>query len=166
VLIAAAVVLIAVAGVLLATLLGKSSPGKSTAGTSARTAAAISNAAAKHSRTRAAKSRAKPPAPAISPAETSVVVLNATEAEGLAHRTASQLQQAGYSQALAQSGTPPGSGQISMVEYASRHQPEAEGVARALGITDVLPVEAGVTALAGEANVVVIVGQDRVAKSQ
>jgi len=99
--------------------------------------------------------------PAVSPAETSVAVLNATEAEGLAHRTATTLQQGGYSQAEALNGRPPGSGQVSVVEYVSGHQPEAEGVAHSLGITHVLPIEAGVSALAGSANVVVIVGADR-----
>ncbi|HTW41007.1 MAG TPA: LytR C-terminal domain-containing protein [Solirubrobacteraceae bacterium] len=99
--------------------------------------------------------------PAVSPAETSVVVLNATEVEGLAHRTASALQQSGYSQATALSGRPPGSGQVSVVEYVSGHQAEAGAVARSLGIAHVLPIEAGVTALAGSANVVVIVGADR-----
>jgi len=102
-----------------------------------------------------------PSTPAVSPAETSVAVLNATEAEGLAHRTASALQQNGYSQATALSGRPPGSGQVSMVEYVGGHQAEAEGVAHSLAITHVLPIEAGVTALAGQAFVVVIVGQDR-----
>jgi hypothetical protein len=102
-----------------------------------------------------------PKAPAVSPAETNVAVLNATEAEGLAHRTASALQQNGYSQATALSGRPPGSGQVSVVEYASGHEAEAEGVARSLTISHVLPIEAGVTALAGSADVVVIVGADR-----
>jgi hypothetical protein len=105
------------------------------------------------------------PKPTFNPAETSVTVLNATEAEGLAHRTATALQQGGYSLAVAQSGTPPGSGQVSVVEYASGHQAEAEGVAQSLGISHVLPIEAGVSALGAGANVVVIVGQDRVSKS-
>jgi LytR cell envelope-related transcriptional attenuator len=106
-----------------------------------------------------------PKAPAVPPAETSVAVLNATEAEGLAHRTASALQQNGYSQATALSGRPPGSGQVSVVEYASGHQAEAEGVARSLSITHVLPIEAGVTALASSASVVVIVAADRVGQN-
>jgi hypothetical protein len=97
----------------------------------------------------------------VSPAETNVAVLNATEAEGLAKRTASTLQQNGYSQANALYGKPPGSGQVTVVEYASGHQAEAEGVAHSLSVTHVLPIEAAVTALAGSANVVVIVGADK-----
>jgi len=97
----------------------------------------------------------------VSPAETTVAVLNATEAEGLAHRTATALQQNGYSQAAALSGHPPGSGQVSVVEYAGGHQAEAEGVAHSLSVAHVLPIEAAVSALAGQANVVVIVGADK-----
>ena len=92
-------------------------------------------------------------------------MLNATEAEGLAHRTASELQQNGYSQAAALNGRPPGSGQVTVVEYVGGHQAEAEGVARSLSVTHVLPIEAGVSALAGSANVVVIVGADKAASS-
>lgn len=104
-------------------------------------------------------------APAVSPAETSVAVLNATEAEGLAHRTAIALQQSGYSQATALNGRPPGSGQVTLVEYVGGHQAEAEGVARSLSVVHVQPIEAAVTTLAGSANVVVIVGTDKAAPS-
>jgi hypothetical protein len=52
-----------------------------------------------------------------------------------------------------------------VVEYVSGHQAEAEGVAHSLTISHVLPVEAGVTALVGSANVVVILGADRVGQS-
>jgi LytR cell envelope-related transcriptional attenuator len=103
--------------------------------------------------------------PALSPAETTVAVLNATEAEGLAHRTANALQQGGYSQAQALNGKPPGSGQVSIVEYASGHQAEAEGVARAANVTHVQPMEAAVAALASSANVVLIVGADKATQS-
>ena len=75
-----------------------------------------------------------------------MAVLNATEAEGLAHRIASELQQSGYSQATALDGKPPGSGQVSVVEYASGHQAEAEGVAHSLSVTHVQPIEAAVSA--------------------
>jgi LytR cell envelope-related transcriptional attenuator len=103
--------------------------------------------------------------PAVSPAETTVAVLNATEAEGLAHRTAEQLQQSGYSQAAALSGKPPGSGQVSVVEYASGHKAEAEGVAHSAEVTQVQPMESAVAALASSANVVLIVGEDKATQS-
>jgi hypothetical protein len=99
--------------------------------------------------------------PALSPAETNVAVLNGTETTGLAHRIASDLQQNGYSQANALDGTPPGSGQVTVVEYASGHHAEAEGVAHSLSVKDVQPLETAVSSLAGSAPVVVIVGADK-----
>jgi LytR cell envelope-related transcriptional attenuator len=110
-------------------------------------------------------SKAVAKTPAVSPAETAVAVLNATEAEGLAHRTANALQQNGYSQAEALNGKPPGSGQVSIVEYTSGHQSEAEGVARSANVTHVQPMEAAVAALASSANVVLIVGADKATQS-
>ena len=103
------------------------------------------------------------PAAPANAGETSVAVLNGTETEGLAHRVSGELKQIGYSQATPVNGRPPGSGQSTVVEYASGHQQEAEAVARTLSVSHVLPVEAGVTALAGSASVVVIVGADRAA---
>jgi hypothetical protein len=136
-------------------------------GSSGKTATGSSTTSATRGTPRSKRGASKAPhksapkAPAVSPAETSVTVLNATEAEGLAHRTAAALQQNGYSQATAMNGKPPGSGQVSIVEYVNGHQAEAEGVARSAAITHVEPIEAGVTALAGSANVVVIVGADK-----
>jgi LytR cell envelope-related transcriptional attenuator len=164
-LVAGAVVLVAAVVVAVSTLGGSSSPKLKTGSVSTGTTAhSISPKAKNHSHKPAAKSA--PPAPTVSPAETNVAVLNATEAEGLAHRTASELQQNGYSQATPLNGKPPGSGQVSVVEYSSGHQAEAEAVARSASITHVLPIEAAVTALAGSAGVVVIVGQDKVAQGQ
>jgi hypothetical protein len=155
----AVVVLAAVAALVASSLGGSTAKHPDTATTSAKRHAETSRRARSHHRSTHA------PKPSFNPAETSVTVLNATEAEGLAHRTATALQQGGYSLAVAQSGTPPGSGQVSVVEYAVGHQAEAEGVAQSLGISHVLPIEAGVSALGAGANVVVIVGQDRVSKS-
>lgn len=101
------------------------------------------------------QSTATPPANA---AETTVAVLNGTETTGLAHRVSTALQRRGYSQANALNGRPPGVGQETVVEYASGHQAEAEGVARSLSVKQVQPLEAGVAGLAGSAQVVVIVG--------
>jgi hypothetical protein len=139
--------------------LGGSKGGKAATGAEARTAQRAATHAAKHAHSAAPKPA--PKAPAVSPAETTVAVLNATEAEGLARRWASTLQQNGYSQATALYGKPPGSDQVSVVEYVSGHQAEAEGVAHSISVAHVLPIEAAVTALAGSANVVVIVGADK-----
>jgi hypothetical protein len=163
-LIVGGVVVVAAAAAVAVSSLGGSTSKKPSGSASVSTQ---TTTAARRARSHAHKPAHKP-APKLTtvpPAETSLTVLNATEANGLAHRTATELQQVGYSQAQAQSGTPPGSSQVSLVEYSAGHQPEAENVAHSLGIGHVLPVEAGVTALAGAANVVVIVGQDRVSKS-
>jgi len=156
---AAGAAIVAAAVVVAVTLLGGSSGAKSATNSAQTTVRSAPPHATK--RTHKATPKPAPKTPAVSPAETSVAVFNATEAEGLAHRTASTLQQNGYSQATALSGKPPGSNQVSVVEYASGHQAEAEGVARSISVTHVLPIEAAVTALAGQANVVVIVGADK-----
>ena len=155
--IAAAVAVVVVAAAVVAvTSLGGSKGGKPERSASTPTVRQ-STTPAKHTSHKAHK----PKAPTVSPAELNVAVLNATEAEGLAHRTAIALQQTGYSQASALTGKPPGSGQVSVVEYTSGHQAEAEGVASSLSISHVLPIEAAVTALASSASVVVIAGADR-----
>ena len=165
-LILAGVVVVAAAAAVAVSELGGSA--SKTPSTAANATARTTTSTASHARAHGHRHTHKPPAPkpvTVPPAETSVTVLNATEATGLAHRTAIELQQGGYSQAVAQNGTPPGSSQVSVVEFASGHQAEAENVAHSLGVGHVLPVEAGVTALAAGASVVVIVGQDRVSKS-
>ncbi|HEY4810094.1 MAG TPA: LytR C-terminal domain-containing protein [Solirubrobacteraceae bacterium] len=144
--------------------LGGSSGGKAKAPVTVNTATRTTATQPPHAhKTAASKSATK--TPALSPAETTVAVLNATETEGLAGRTASALQQSGYSQAAAVYGKPPGSGQVSIVEYASGHQAEAEGVAHSAEVTHVQPMEAAVAALASSANVVLIVGADKATPS-
>ena len=98
-----------------------------------------------------------------SPASTAVVVLNGTSTNGLAHSLANDLQQGGYSQADAMDGTPPGSHATTVVEYTSGHRADAQGVASALSVTRVQPIEAAVASLAGSATVVVVAGEDKAA---
>jgi hypothetical protein len=87
-----------------------------------------------------------------------VTVLNGTETEGLAHRTAAALQRRGYSQAVALGGKPTGANQATVVEYAPGERRDAEDVARAVSVSTVQPLEESVSALADSAQVVVIVG--------
>jgi len=101
------------------------------------------------------------PATPTSPAETHVVVLNGTETTGLAHRLATDLQHSGYSQASALGGTPPGSHQVSSVDYSAGHSAEAKAVAQVLGISQVQPMEGSVSALASGSAVVVVAGLDK-----
>jgi len=162
-LVAGAVIVVAAAAVAAMTALGGSSSDKAVTAASRTTTRGSATRGKSHARKAASKPAAK--TPVASPAETSVAVLNATETNGLAHQTAGELQQNGYSHAEALGGRPPGSGQVSVVEYASGHQAEAEGVARSVDVTHVQPIEAAVTALAGSATVVVIVGEDKAASS-
>jgi hypothetical protein len=90
-------------------------------------------------------------------------VLNGTETTGLAHRVAGQLQQSGYTKSVALAGRPSGANQTTVVQYASGHRADAEGVARALGAGQPQPMEAAVASLSGSATVVVIVGLDKAA---
>ena len=98
---------------------------------------------------------------AANASEIAVVVLNGTETAGLAHRTASELVGRGYSKAVALSGKPEGSNQVSAVEYTSGHHADAAAVARSLGISTVQPVEGSTAGLAGSAAVAVVLGQDK-----
>jgi hypothetical protein len=98
-----------------------------------------------------------------SPASTAVVVLNGTNTNGLAHSLANDLQQGGYSHAEAMNGTPPGSHATTVVEYTSGHRADAQGVASALSVTRVQPIEAAISSLAGSATVVVVAGEDKAA---
>jgi len=153
----------AVAIVAAITSLGGSSPSKSATIPAVSTSAngARTRSTAHHGTS--SKPAAKAPAPAASPAETTVAVLNGTETTGLAHHISAHLQQSGYSQSTALGGHPPGANQVTVVEYASGHQAEAEGVARSLAVTHVQPLETAVGSLAGSATVVVIVGADKAA---
>ena len=136
-----------------------SSSGKSP--TAVTTTAAHSGARATHTSTSAATHPSEASAPVVSPAEAQVAVLNGTNTPNLAHRLAASLQQGGYSQATPLNGTPPGSHQTTVVEYASGHRAEATQVAQALSVSQVQPMEATVSPLVGSSTVVVIAGLDK-----
>jgi len=159
-LIVGAVLVVAAAVVVLVTSLGGSSSTKGSASTPA-TGSAGNASTGRASTHRHATSRSA--SGAANPADESVAVLNGTETTGLAHRISAQLQQRGYSQATALSGRPPGANQLTVVEYASGHQADAEGVARSLGAAKAQPMEVAVASLAGSAKVVVVVGADKAA---
>lgn len=93
--------------------------------------------------------------------ETNVAVLNGTGTTGLAHRVSGELRSQGFSKATALNGRPPGANQVTVVEYASGHRAQAQGVARSLGVSQAQPIEGTVASLAGSATVVVIVGLDK-----
>jgi hypothetical protein len=157
VLIGGAVVIAVVAVVLVVSSLGSSS------GTTSPTTATTTHPSTHHTHTStsAATHPSETSAPVVNPAEAQVAVLNGTSTPNLAHRLSASLQQSGYSQATPLSGTPPGSHQATVVEYTSGHRAEAARVAQALGVSQVQPIEAAISPLAGSSTVVVIAGLDK-----
>jgi hypothetical protein len=151
----------AIAAVVLSSGGGSSGKASSKASTLGSTTVGKTKSTARH---KAPSKSSKSSAHAANPAETIVAVLNGTETAGLAHRVSGQLQQRGYSQAAALSGSPSGTHPVTVVQYASGHQADAEGVAHTLGVTQVQPLETAVASLAGTAKVVVVVGADQAAK--
>jgi LytR cell envelope-related transcriptional attenuator len=142
-------VLVGVAAiVVIASSVGGGSSGKSATGAASTTGAHASRTpGASHS--------------ASGPAGLNVVVLNGTTTNGLAHLVSGELRQHGYSRASPLKGRPPGTNQVTTVEYSSGHRADAQAVARYVHAEQVQPIESAVTSLAGSANVVVIVGADR-----
>jgi hypothetical protein len=154
---------VAVLVVLLSSVWGGSSGGRSVSNGAARSAStARTHARATHARASGGAST-RSAATARSAAETNVVVLNGTGTTGLAHRVSTELRQSGYSRATPLGGRPPGANQVTVVEYASGHQAQAERVARSLGVAQAQPMEATVASLSGSATVTVIVGLDKAA---
>jgi hypothetical protein len=150
--------LILAAAVVIAKSVGGSSGAKNAATSSATTPA---GSHATHHAKPHSKPSANAPAPTTNPAETVVDVLNATNTTGLAHRVAGDLQRSGYSQATALAGRPSGTNQVTVAQYASGHQGDAQAVAHSISATRVQPLEGSVAAIAPAASVVVIVGADR-----
>jgi hypothetical protein len=157
-LILAGAVVILVLAVVLATRGGSSGGGAHSTSSPGTTTTQVTATGTKHKSATAKKKTSEKLTP---PAETAVTVLNATETEGLARRVAVQLQQNGYSQAAAAFGKPPGSTEVTVVEFASGQQADAEGVAHSLSVSHVQPMEQAVATLAPSAKVVVLVGADK-----
>jgi tRNA A37 threonylcarbamoyladenosine dehydratase len=149
--------------VLVAVVLSLDGGSKHSDSATSASATSSSGHAATHSKKSTAGSSSKGASTAANPAETNVVVLNGTVTAGLAHRVSSELRQGGFTRATALDGRPPGANQVTVVEYANGHRTDAEGVARALGVSQAQPMEATVASLAGSATVVVIVGLDKAA---
>ena len=148
---------VAVLALILVSVGGGGSGGK---GATSSSTTANSGSRGAHSKSPARRASSKTATAAASPAETSVAVLNGTETANLAHKVSGNLRQSGYTQATALNGRPPGTNQLTVVEYARGHQTEAQGVARSLSVTRVQPLESATASLAGSATVVVVVGAD------
>jgi hypothetical protein len=96
---------------------------------------------------------------AIDRSEVTVAVLNGTSVNGLAGRVGSDVESNGY-QLGAVSSTTPGV-EESIALYARGERAAAEKVARDLGIGPVQRLDRETARLAGDADVVVIAGEDR-----
>jgi hypothetical protein len=123
-----------------------------------------SSGEAHHAGSHHAGSHATPSAPASTPAETAVAVLNGTSTAGLAHHLAGDLQQSRYARAVALAGVPPGTHATTVVEYAHGHRADAQAVAKALTVTQVQAIEPTIASLAESAAVVVLAGADQAAQ--
>ena len=96
---------------------------------------------------------------AVDRSEVTVAVLNGTSVNGLAGRVGSDVESNGY-QLGAVSSTTPGV-EDSIALYARGERAAAEKVARDLGIGPVQRLDRETARLAGDADVVVIAGEDR-----
>lgn len=98
---------------------------------------------------------------AVDPASVTVAVLNGTSVNGLAGKVGSDLESAGY-ELGAITSTAPGLAQTTVL-YADREKRAAQKVAKELGLEPaaVTPVDRESRRLAGNADVVVIAGEDR-----
>jgi hypothetical protein len=104
------------------------------------------------------------PVPASNPSELNVAVLNGTSTYDLAHHLAGDLQQSGYTHAVASSAVPPGTHATTVVQYTSGHRADGQAVAKALDVTRVQPMEGSTASLASHATVVVVAGADQAAQ--
>lgn len=155
---------VAVAVVAIVIVLGLHGGGKSSGQGSSNAGGGVANAGSRTAKThKQTSSHHGESSVAGSPASTAVVVLNGTSTNGLAHSLANDLQQGGYMHAEAMNGTPPGSHATTVVEYTSGHRADARGVASALSVTRVQPIEAAISSLGGPATVVVVAGEDKAA---
>ncbi len=96
---------------------------------------------------------------AVKPSEVTVAVLNGTSINGLAGLVSSDIESFDYAIGAVTS-TAPGS-EKTVVLYADGQKPAAQRVARDLGVKEVKPIDRQSRALVGDADVVVIAGEDR-----
>jgi hypothetical protein len=98
--------------------------------------------------------------PAIDPGSVTVAVLNATNTTGLAARIGSRLESQGF-----QTGNLTNAAERARAESVVMFKPgnnaEARAVARKLDIGSIEPIDPSSSALAGNANVVVVLGADK-----
>lgn len=102
---------------------------------------------------------AKPERGPIDPSTVTVAVLNGTTVPGLAQQTAGIVEQAGFRPGNVANSTQASA--ESAVLFAGGNRPAAREVGRELDVSQVEPIDPETQALAGDADVVVLVGADR-----
>lgn len=95
----------------------------------------------------------------INPADVTVAVLNGTSVNGLAGKVGSDIQASGYTLG-AVTNTAPDYKQT-VVMYADKQKPAAQKVAGDIGVKKVSELDRDLRDLVGDADVVVIAGEDR-----
>jgi LytR cell envelope-related transcriptional attenuator len=101
-------------------------------------------------------------APRIVPANVTVAVLNGTTSTGLANQFADKVQAYGFKRGVTDNALTQGQQTESVVEYAHGNYAAAQLVGKKLGISQVERIDAPTQSRAGDANVVVVVGADKV----
>jgi hypothetical protein len=96
----------------------------------------------------------------INPADVTVAVLNGTPVNGLAGKVGSDIESSGYNLG-AVTNTDPGY-KKTVVMYADKQKPAAQKVAGDIGVKEVSELDRDLRDLVGDADVVVIAGEDRV----
>ncbi|MFL5826757.1 MAG: LytR C-terminal domain-containing protein [Thermoleophilaceae bacterium] len=100
----------------------------------------------------------------VNPANIRVSVLNGTSVTGQASKLADQLENKGYQRGTVANATGnQGQRAESVVEYSDGNQAAARAVGRELGITQVEKADPATQQLAGDAQVIVILGADKAA---
>ena len=97
--------------------------------------------------------------PPLDPSTVTVAVLNGTSTIGAAQQTADIVQGAGFARGTVANDSEPSA--ESAVLFAEGEQQAAREVGKELDISQVEPIDATTEGLAGEADVVVVVGADR-----
>lgn len=100
----------------------------------------------------------------IAPGEIEVTVLNGTATAGLAATWGDKVDQKGFQLGAVTNTTQ--SFEDTVVMYERGHKPEARKVAKRLGIAKLQLMSAEIQALAGGADVVVVVGEDNAATAE
>ena len=95
----------------------------------------------------------------VNPADVTVAVLNGTSVAGLAGKVGSDIEAAGYRLGAVTNTAP--DYKRTLVMYADKQKPAAQKVAGDIGVKEVDELDRDLRELVGEADVVVVVGEDR-----